>query len=305
MYISRKAFLFTLVSIIAAVALLTVLTTARQVRMNRGVGFGVNESVAPAFPSAGTARDDGKLLVTDVTSSYMPMPPVYPGGESVRGGELYIQDTSLSLVSGNPLQTESEVRRITQELGGFLVSSNMTRPEEGATANVIVRVPTDRLDEALQKFEEAGERVVSKSILGRDVTEQYQDIESRLETLETVEARLQELLARTTEASTLLQIQQQLFQIQDQKDALVGQQQYLEDAAAMTRVTIYVASDEQALPYVPAQPWKPDAIFKQAVRSLVGTVRGIASAGIWIVVYLPLFIPFVLIGWVIARRARR
>lgn len=305
MYISRKAFLFTLVSIIAAVALFTLLAYARNSQLGFRSSMGTSSVSQPALPTMGIAREDGKMMVADVASSYMPMPPAYPGADPVRGGQLYLQDTSLSLVSGDPVQTESKIRTITQELGGFLVSSNTTRPEEGATAQVVVRVPTDRLDEAVQRFEGAGERVVSKSLLGRDVSEQYQDLEARLQTLETVEARLQELLDRTTEASTLLQIQQQLFSIQDQKDAIIGQQQYLEDAAALTRIEIYIASDEQALPYVPADPWKPEAIFKQAVRSLVATLRGAASALIWGVVYLPLLLPFVLIVWLLARKARR
>jgi len=232
-------------------------------------------------------------------------PQMYPVADAVRGGELYLQDTTLSLVSGDPVASEQQIRQIATELGGFLVNSQVSRPEEGATATVVVRVPTDRLDEALRRFEASGERVVSKTIQGRDVTEQYQDLESRLVTLTTVQERLQTLLEQTNDASTLLQIQQQLFQVQDQMDGIEGQRRYLEGAAELTRVTVYLASDEQALPYVPAEPWKPEAIFKQAVRSLVGSLRGVGTAVIWGAVYLPLLLPFILIGWWFSRRNKR
>lgn len=300
-YISRKVFLLTLVFVIAAVAVFALLGTARKQGHLNHASVG---SVGMAVPAVAPREDGAIKMAADVTSSYLPS-PLYPQPESVRQGGMYLQDTSLSLVSSDPAATESQIRQITTDLEGFLVSSTSHRPEEGATATITVRVPTDRLDEALQRFEEAGERVLSKSIQGQDVTDQYRDLEARLETLNAVQARLEALLEQTDQATALLQIQQQLFQIQDQKDAIEGQRQYLEDAAAMTRITVFVASDEQALPYVPAEPWKPEAVFKQAVRSLVATLRGVGSAVIWVVVYLPLLLPFVLVAWILNRFLRK
>ncbi len=264
----------------------------------------------------GMAGTVGNVAFDSVANSRMAaptmqaLPAVYPSYsvsvlDAVRGGELYIQDTSLSLISRDPVNAEAQIRQITTELGGFLVSSNVDHPEEGTTASITVRVPTDSLDEALQRFEQTGDRVVSKSVQGRDVTQQYQDIEAQLATLNTVQTRLEALLQQADDASALLQIQQQIFQIQSQKDSLEGQRRYLEDAAETTRVTIFIASDELALPYVPAQPWKPEAIFKQAVRSLVETLRGFGTAVIWIAVYLPLAVPVLLLIWWWLRHSRR
>jgi hypothetical protein len=285
-----------------------------QVQRNRpfmGGSTGADIMIAPSMPGPEIA------MQRDMASSYMgedsvASAPMMAGrtskmvaNEAVVGGQMYIQDTSLSLVAKDPSAAEQQIRTVATELGGFLVSSTLSRPEEGATATVVVRVPTDKLDEALRRFEEAGQRVVHKSVQGDDVTQQYQDIEAKLATLNATQARLEELMDRATDASDLLQIQQQISSIQDQKDMYEGQRRYLTQAANLTRVSVFLASDELALPYVPAQPWQPEAVFKQAVRSLVFTLRGAGTLAIWAVVYLPLFIPLILLVWWINRRVSR
>jgi hypothetical protein len=54
--------------------------------------------------------------------------------------------------------------------------------------------------------------------------------------------------------------------------------------------------DEYALPYAPDTNWKPETVFKLAVRSLVLNLRGLASAAIWLTVYAALWLPLLLIA---------
>lgn len=302
MYISRKILVL---SLIVAVAMIFMgaqwsrySDRPRMATLGRG-GY-AEESVAVSMDGAKMASS---YLPPRGEMGIAPVPPFY--SDNVVGGQMFIQDTSLALVSRDPADAEQKIRQIATELGGFLVSSQLSRPEEGATATVVVRVPTDKLEEALSRFEEVGERVVNKSIQGEDVTEQYQDIEARLATLNTTQARLEALMEQATEASDLLQIQQQISQIQDQKDMLEGQRRYLTEASNLTRVTVHLASDELALPYVPAEPWRPEAIFRQAVRSLVSVGRGAGTVVIWGVVYLPVLLPLVVLGWWLNRRSHR
>lgn len=299
---SRKA-LFVILTVLVLTGALFAIT------FRRGKGYGMMYPAQTSTVAMDAYRGEVAMgapmdvvYQKGVAISSMPVPPM---GGTTRGGDLYLQDTMLSLVSRDPVGAEQKIREVTTELGGFLVSSTLSRPEEGSTATVIVRVPAEKLDEALRRFEETSERTITKSVQGQDVTEQYQDIEAKLATLTKTQARLEELLDRTTDASALLQIQQQLLQLQDQKDYLEGQRRYLAEAAKMTKVTLYIASDELALPYVPAQPWRPQAIFKQAVRSLVSSLRGVGTLLIWGVVFLPLALPFLALAWWLARHMNK
>jgi hypothetical protein len=82
----------------------------------------------------------------------------------------------------------------------------------------------------------------------------------------------------------------------------VGQQKYLEKTAALAKVTVYVSTDEYSLPYSPAEPWRPDAVFKTAVRTLVVVLRALGSAAIWIVVFAVIWVPVGAGVWWFRRR---
>jgi hypothetical protein len=83
-----------------------------------------------------------------------------------------------------------------------------------------------------------------------------------------------------------------------------GQQKYLEESAKMVRITAFLSTDELALPYAPEDAWRPQAIFRQAVRSLIQLGRGFASLGIWAVVFAPVWLPTLLLLRYLGKRLR-
>jgi len=94
-------------------------------------------------------------------------------------------------------------------------------------------------------------------------------------------------------------VQRELTSLQTQIDSLKGRREYLEKTAKLAKVTIYLSTDEWALPYRPQEAFRPKVIFKQAVRSLVKTVRGVAKLAIWLAVYLPIWGGILLIIFVV------
>jgi hypothetical protein len=56
------------------------------------------------------------------------------------------------------------------------------------SGSVEIRVPADRLDEALERIRAASLEVSSQSITGEDVTNQFTDLESQLRNLQAAEA---------------------------------------------------------------------------------------------------------------------
>lgn len=236
------------------------------------------------------------------------LPPSPPGDStdpSVPASErLVVTDTNLSLLVNSVRQAISAIKSQAESTGGFMVNSSLSAPEEATTGTLIVRVPSASLDEFLEFTRTQAVRVVSENIHGRDVTDQYQNIEARLATLQNTKTTFEGILARATTVDEILRVQKSIFQVQDQIDALIGQKQYLENTSATSLVTLHLATDELALPYAPATPWRPAVVFKTAVRSLTLTLRQISSAAIWIAVYSILWLPALALFWFFAHRRR-
>jgi len=85
----------------------------------------------------------------------------------------------------------------------------------------------------------------------------------------------------------MLIVQRELLNVQSQIDALIGRKEALEQKTELSLVTVYLSTDELALPYAPTKVWQPKLVVKNATRSLISTGRSLANLFIWAGIYTP------------------
>jgi len=204
---------------------------------------------------------------------------------------LVVEESTVSLVVFDVRKVSDQIIDHAKSVSGYMVNTILTNPEEAAFATVTIRVPAENLRSALDYFRSLAIKVTSENIRGTDVTDEYVDIEARIATLEKTKAKFEEILNKATEIQDILSVQQQLIWIQEQIDSLKGQQKYLEQTAKLAKITVYLSTDEYALPYAPTEAFRPKVIFKLAVRSLVSSLRGLAKVLIWLGVYAIIWVP--------------
>ncbi len=248
-------------------------------------------------PFSGSSRQNDEMLALSAdtafsSKSYLPVSQVPPSEDPNR---LIITDTSLSLLVKDVANAITDIQSVTTSLGGFLVNSYLSKPESAASGNISVRVPSDKVPQALSAFKNFAVKVVSESVTGSDVTDAYTDLSARLEVLTKTKTKFEQILDQAVKVTDLLEVQRELTYLQSQIDNLKGQQKYYEQSAKLSKITVYLSTDELSLPYAPTNAWRPVVIFKTAVRSLIGFSRFLGTTLIWLAVYLPAIIPVILI----------
>ena len=232
------------------------------------------------------------------------MPPSESAPNANIKNRLVITNSYLSLQVSKVAVVQKQVIKKAEELGGYMVNSSIENPSDVASATVTVRIPSKQLENALQYYRSLSIKVISENLQGDDVTDQYVDFAAQLKTYEKTKAIFEQMLDKAINVQDILQIQREIINVQASIDSIKGQQDYLEKNAEMAKITLYLSTDELALPYAPTDTWRPSVIFKQAVRSLVGTVRRIGSLAIWIGVYAIIWVPILLIVLYIRRKTR-
>lgn len=238
-------------------------------------------------------------------TSIMGLPsPVFSESTPVtQPDRLVVTNTNLSMKVNDVRTAIDEISAVAVKSGGFMVESSLSVPEGAASGWVSVRIPSSNLTEGLATIRSFGVKVISENVIGTDVTSEYVDIGARLATLQKTKVKFEEILTSATGVTDLLSVQRELIGLQSQIDSLRGQQRYLEQTAKLSLVTAYLATDELALPYTPDEAWRPVVIFREAVRSLVRSARGLGTALVWAVVYSPVWLPIFLLAWWLKRRA--
>ncbi len=246
-----------------------------------------------ALPVAGGGVSEMGAVSSKMATAPMP----FAQGVKVTSStdRMIVTDTWLSLVTKNVKETLNNIEKTTKDMGGFMIDSSLSTPEGAASGNISIRVPKDKLKEVLETIHGFGLRVVDEHVTGQDITDQYSDLEAQLDILQKTKSKFETILSQATTVADMLNVQRELISLQSQIDSIKGQQQYMKSNADFSRITVYLSTDDFSLPYAPEQSWRPQVTFKLAVRGLVGTMRSIADKAIWIVVYAPIWIPFLLI----------
>jgi hypothetical protein len=256
---------------------------------------------------------DGALGASAIGAEAPPM----AAGEAVSAttiDRLVVMNASLSIVVPDPVVSVREITELAEEMGGFVVSSNTFQSTFGLEqvvanqAQITIRVPAERLTEALDRIKEGATEVRTENISGEDVTATYTDLESRLRNLEATSASLREIMASATQAEdfeTVMLINDRLTQVTGEIEMVRGQMQYYEEAARLSMISVDLIPDVADQP-ISIGGWHPEGVAKEAIEDLVRALQGLANALIRFgIFWLPLLAIFGLPIWLIARGLAR
>ncbi len=248
--------------------------------------------------SFGSARN-GKVSSNMMALDYAPTAQMEVASDSSRK---YIYDSSISALVKDVDETVALLNEKVATLGGFTVNQHVNTPEFGKTGYVTVRVPNENKETFVSYVRDISVKIVSENITGYDITDQYTDTEERLRQQEALKAKLQAIMESANTVDEMIKVQTELTNVQSYIDGLKGSMKYLTESSNTTLYTINVSTDELALPFAPANPWRPDVVFKQAVRSLLTTFVRLGGLIIWVAVYSAIIIPAVLVFKAVKRK---
>ncbi len=126
-------------------------------------------------------------------------------------------------------------------LGGYLAG----RTDDSVT----VRIPSRLFREGLADVEQQGE-VKSRQVTAQDVSEEYHDLDVRLENLRALRQRLESFLARANTIDEALRVQTELERVAMQIDEAEGRLRFLRSRVAFSLVAVHL----DAAPVVVPEP---------------------------------------------------
>lgn len=211
---------------------------------------------------------------------------------------LVIRNAYLTIILKDPAKSSATIQSLAEELGGFVVSSNVYQTTYGisdaktVSASLTIRVPADRFLEALERIEQEAIEVTSKQVTGEDVTKEYTDLASKLRNLEASEEKLREFMDSATKTEDVLTIYRELRAIREEIEIIKGQMQYYEDSARLSLISIDLVPDVLSQP-MQIGGWHPEGTARDALEALIATLQFIGKAAIWLgICVLPILFIF-------------
>ncbi len=255
-------------------------------------------------------------------------PAASTGGASMQAGaeskssagdaeRMIIRTADLHIIVTDAELAMKSVTALVTTAGGYVADSKAWRESDQLRATVSVRIPADKLDGILEAIKKLAVRVERENISGKDVTEEYSDLNAQLINLEATETELRELLTevrqKTQKAEDILKVYQELTKVRGEIEQIKGRMQYLSNLTALATVNVELIPDILAKPVV--EPgWRPLETLKNAGRALVNALKGLVDVLIWLVIVvipvliliaIPIVLIILAIRWLVRRAQRR
>ena len=264
------------------------------------------ERAADVDAEDATVDSNGETFATTASTDSASIPQPAPDRDLIFTGSVELEVDSYEAADG-------EIRTIVADHDGFVSDSARQAHERDnqtwTTGELVVRVPSDSFDEAVDEIGDVGE-VQSVSTESEDVTEQLVDIEARLENLRAERDQYRQLYEEANETEDVLAVHERLSATQEEIERLEARQRSLEQQVAYATISVSLA---EPTPEPESAP-DPDAwydtpvteAFFESVSGVTTVLRATVVATAYAAPYALTFgTPFLLaLGGVLVWRSR-
>ena len=156
-----------------------------------------------------------------------------------------IYNANLELTSEQYNDDLKKIKENIKSYGGYISDERSygREPEvagdSGRTSTLTARIPAEAYPQFIEALKGIGKNISLEQSV-EDVTDQYFDLESRLEVLELRKEKLEELLKQATEMEDIIILNEELSEVIYQIEKLSGSKRHLDNQINYSTVTIHI-----------------------------------------------------------------
>jgi hypothetical protein len=215
-------------------------------------------------------------------------------------GRKIVKSADLGLRADDVREAATRAQQVAAQFGGSIQSSQISRGDGFVSAYLVLSVPSERFEAALDELRGLGEEVTTDAVTGEDVTEEFVDLESRERNLLAAEESLLNLYDRAESVDDALEIERELANIRGQIEQVQGRIKYLEQRTDLSQIALNIQPTAEPIKSPP--DWSPARVAAQAWSASLGVLQALATAAISAVVFGWWLAPVLVAGFLLWRR---
>ncbi|HCE77291.1 MAG TPA: hypothetical protein DEP04_11755 [Dehalococcoidia bacterium] len=192
---------------------------------------------------------------------------------------------NLSLEVQNVSTALEQIKAVVIQYGGKITSSD-SGDSFSRYANVSALIPRESLYELIDAVKDISAKVTNENISSNDVTEEFVDVEAKLNVMKQTELRFISLLSETTNIEEVMIVERELMRLRGEIDSLEGRLQYLSRTTDNSVLNIYMVEEIS----IAGSGWSFFDSLDKSVRSLVSFSKHVANFLIGVIVFSPILI---------------
>lgn len=219
-----------------------------------------------------TAGAEQEMNSAAMVAPDAPPPPVdNPGIQEVNKKKI-IKDGRIGLKVADLEKTKTRIDTLVRSYDGYYANENFNNSDWESSYNLKIRLPFSNFEKFIAVIESGIGEVLYKGIDARDVTDQFIDLETRLETKRNYLSRYNDLLKQAKSIKEILDIEEKIRVLEEEIDSTTGRLKYLSDLVEYSTLDLTI-SKRKDFKYNPVDRDKFSERLKQSLsRGWLGFV---------------------------------
>jgi len=252
-----------------------------------------NQSMAEAAPSAAfskTSMEMDVLATSGQNASAASVGGIGPIADANAGyGRKVIYRADLVMKVEQFKTAQEELMNAIHLGGAYVLQFSDSRNADEIGATYVIKVPSEGFSSFLEKLQKIESLKFEREVNGNDVTEEFVDLDARLNAKKTVEARLLSFMDKATKTDDLVTFSNQLAQVQEEIEQIKGRIRYLDQNVAFSTVNLRLYQSSGLEP--PKEPQGEKSFGQRLEDALSGSAKVLRQFGEWLLVVIAALLP--------------
>lgn len=184
----------------------------------------------------GNSDNESGYYETEVVDMKMAAPERKEATESVE--RKLIKQGRVEFETDKLQDTRERILAAAAKYEAYISSDQENKWDGRVNHTMVIRVPAKNFDALLAEATQGVRKFDMKEITVTDVTEEFLDVNARLNTKKELELRYLELLKQARTVSEMLEIERELGNIRADIESMQGRLNYLQDQVSLSTLTI-------------------------------------------------------------------
>ncbi|HYG40772.1 MAG TPA: DUF4349 domain-containing protein [Cytophagales bacterium] len=149
-----------------------------------------------------------------------------------------IKEGNISFRTDNLVVTRERILQAVNLYKGYISSDHESKTDYKISHILTIRIPASSFDDLLKEVTKGVNYFDFKEIEVRDVTEEFLDVQARVNTKKELEKRYLELVKQAKKVSEILEIEKEIGQLRSDIEAMEGKLNYMQKKIAFSTLTI-------------------------------------------------------------------
>lgn len=222
-----------------------------------------------------------------------------------------IRNASIDLQAENVPQAYEQILALAESYGGYELQRQQRTQDDITSIDAELRLPPEHLDAFLEETEDLAE-VLNTRIYTDDITAQYYDAQTRLDTMEKSLEQYYRYLEEAANIEELLSVQSYINDLTQEIESLKGRIQLWDRQLAESYVELRLRQIDDPLQVRREIDWTALSLsdmtylIEAGIKSVLNVLIGFFQ---WLLIILiagaPVWLPLLILIWIIIRRSRR